>query len=78
MTSIGSHVKFLIYFILDEPTNNIDIYNLSILANAIKRYKKTVLIISHNEYFINEDGGTSEIRCKILTIRIAISKKQTP
>lgn len=50
-------------FILDEPTNNLDISSLSILANTLKSYKGTVLIISHDEYFINEIGVTSQIRC---------------
>lgn len=48
-------------FILDEPTNNLDISSLSILSNTIKNYKGTILIISHDEYFINEVGVTSEI-----------------
>lgn len=50
-------------FILDEPTNNLDISSLTILANTIKNYKGTVLIISHDEYFIDEIGVTSEIKC---------------
>jgi len=43
-------------FILDEPTNNIDIQNIDILTNTIKDYKGTVLVVSHDEYFINEIG----------------------
>ena len=48
-------------FVLDEPTNNLDLSSLSILTNTIKNYKGTVLIISHDEYFINEIGVTRKI-----------------
>lgn len=41
-------------FILDEPTNNIDIQNIEILTKTIKDYKGTVLAVSHDEYFIRE------------------------
>ena len=40
--------------ILDEPTNNLDIQNIEILTNAINEYKGTLLIISHDEYFLKE------------------------
>lgn len=42
--------------ILDEPTNNLDINSQNILTYAIKEFKGTVLIISHDTYFINEIG----------------------
>lgn len=41
-------------FILDEPTNNLDIASLEIVTAAVKAYRGTVLLISHDEYFINE------------------------
>jgi ATPase components of ABC transporters with duplicated ATPase domains len=40
--------------ILDEPTNNLDIRSLEILTSTIRSYKGTVIVISHDEYFINE------------------------
>lgn len=43
-------------FILDEPTNNIDIRNVDILTNTIRDYRGTVLVVSHDEYFINQIG----------------------
>ncbi|MDU1892202.1 MAG: ABC-F family ATP-binding cassette domain-containing protein [Dysgonomonas sp.] len=48
-------------FILDEPTNNLDIQSLDIIAATIKDYKGTVLVISHDEYFIKEIGAEREI-----------------
>jgi ATPase subunit of ABC transporter with duplicated ATPase domains len=40
--------------ILDEPTNNLDIQNIEILTNAINEYKGTLLVISHDEYFLKQ------------------------
>jgi len=40
--------------ILDEPVNNIDIKNIEILTATIKNYKGTVLLVSHDEYFVKE------------------------
>jgi ATPase subunit of ABC transporter with duplicated ATPase domains len=37
--------------ILDEPTNNLDMQNIEILTAAIRDYKGTLLVISHDEYF---------------------------
>ena len=38
---------------LDEPTNHLDIDALSWLESFIASYKKTVLIISHDRYFLD-------------------------
>jgi ATPase subunit of ABC transporter with duplicated ATPase domains len=40
--------------ILDEPTNNLDMQNIEILAVAINSYKGTLLIISHDEHFLEQ------------------------
>jgi ATPase subunit of ABC transporter with duplicated ATPase domains len=40
--------------ILDEPTNNLDLQNIEILTNAVTEYKGTLIVVSHDEYFLDE------------------------
>lgn len=40
--------------ILDEPTNNLDIQNIEILTNAVNEYKGTLLVVSHDTYFLKQ------------------------
>lgn len=40
--------------LLDEPTNHLDINMLEWLENFINNYKKTVLIVSHDRYFLDK------------------------
>lgn len=41
------------FLILDEPTNDLDFYTLNILKDIIKKYDGTVLIISHDRFFLD-------------------------
>ena len=43
-------------FILDEPTNNLDIQSIEIITATIKNYTGTIIAISHDDYFIQEIG----------------------
>lgn len=50
--TVGSQSPDLI--VLDEPTNNLDIQNLEILTAAINEYKGTLIVISHDAYFLEQ------------------------
>lgn len=43
-------------FILDEPTNNLDIQSINIITKTIKDYTGTVVVVSHDKYFVKEIG----------------------
>ena len=43
-------------FILDEPTNNLDIQSIEIITATVRNYTGSVLLVSHDEYFAKETG----------------------
>lgn len=49
--------------LLDEPTNHLDIQSIETVAHALKEYDGTVIIVSHDEFFVNS------IADRILEIR---------
>ncbi len=57
--TIGNKAPDII--ILDEPTNNLDIQNIEILTSAIDDYKGTLIVISHDEYFLEQIHVVEEI-----------------
>ncbi|MDH6358385.1 ABC-F family ATP-binding cassette domain-containing protein [Parabacteroides sp. PF5-9] len=48
-------------FILDEPTNNLDIQSVEIITSVIRTYEGTLLVVSHDRYFLNEINIEKEI-----------------
>lgn len=47
--------------IADEPTNNLDIKSMDILAHTLKSYNGTLIVVSHDERFVRDIGICREV-----------------
>jgi|APSaa5957512622_1039677.scaffolds.fasta_scaffold14335_2 ATP-binding cassette, subfamily F, member 3 len=49
------------FLILDEPTNHLDIETKEVIENSLSNFKGTLLLVSHDRYFVNRVGITKPI-----------------
>lgn len=48
--------------IADEPTNNLDLFNQEVLTETLEKYTGTLIVISHDSYFVKQLSLTSRIK----------------
>jgi ATPase subunit of ABC transporter with duplicated ATPase domains len=57
--AVSNHLPDVL--ILDEPTNNLDVQSQEVLTTAIRSFDGTLLVISHDQYFVEQIGVEREL-----------------
>jgi ATPase subunit of ABC transporter with duplicated ATPase domains len=47
--------------VLDEPTNNLDLANVDFLENVVSEFRGALVVVSHDDTFLQNCGVTSEL-----------------
>ncbi len=73
--------------IMDEPTNHLDIWSCDALERSIREFDGTVLVVSHDRYFLNQvadrvievkDGRARVIEGDYETYRSIVAQEKAP
>lgn len=59
------------FLMLDEPTNHLDIHSVDLLAEALNKYEGTIILVSHDRYFISK---TANVIWEIVDHKIKVFK----
>ncbi|QQS38414.1 ABC-F family ATP-binding cassette domain-containing protein [Candidatus Woesebacteria bacterium] len=56
--------------ILDEPTNHLDIETKEVVENSLREFKGTVVLVSHDRYFVERVGITKMANLRNATLSV--------
>ena len=56
LLGISYIAKDIDLLLLDEPENHLDIDSKNLLAQAIQKFKGAIILVSHNDFFVQQCG----------------------